>query len=168
MKILSLLGLCSSLLTLGMNVPATFAQDYEADAEVETTNAICERVTEEDIASLFDRWNESLGTGNPENVVTNYAENAILLATVSNNPKLNTEDKIEYFERFLENKPIGTIDQRTIFIGCNTAVDSGLYTFTFNKTGEEVQARYSYTYTWDGSEWLIINHHSSKLPETES
>ena len=41
---------------------------------------------------------------------------------------------------------------RFIEIGCNTAVDAGLYTFTFAKTGEEVSGRYSFTYRWNGSD----------------
>ena len=36
-------------------------------------------------------------------------------------------------------------------IACNTAVDAGLYTFTFAKTGAVVSGRYSYTDRWDGS-----------------
>ncbi len=54
---------------------------------------------------------------------------------------------------------------RFIEIGCNTAVDAGLYTFAFAKTGEVVSGRYSFTYLWNGSEWLITSHHSSVLPE---
>jgi hypothetical protein len=61
----------------------------------------------------------------------------------------------------------GKIDLRTVELGCNTAVDAGLYTFTFAKTGAKVSGRYTYTYTyrWNGSEWLITSHHSSAMPE---
>jgi hypothetical protein len=44
-------------------------------------------------------------------------------------------------------------------------VDAGLYTFTFAKTGDEVHGRYSFTYSWDGAQWLITSHHSSVMPE---
>jgi len=66
---------------------------------------------------------------------------------------------------FLENKPAGKIDSRTIEIGCNTAFDAGLYTFTFAKTGAPVKARYTYTYKWQNGQWLISSHHSSAMPE---
>jgi hypothetical protein len=54
---------------------------------------------------------------------------------------------------------------RRIYVGCNTAVDAGLYTFTFARTGAVVPARFTYTYRWNGSEWLITSHHSSAQPE---
>ena len=125
---------------------------------------VCKATTEQEIAALFDRWNRSLQTGDPHKVVANYAERSILLPTVSNKPRLTAAEKEDYFHHFLENKPVGRIDSRTVEIGCNTAVDAGLYTFTFG-TGAQVKARYTYTYKWDGRQWLITSHHSSAMPE---
>src|SRR4051812_43828328 len=90
---------------------------------------VCKPSSEQDIAALFDRWNRSLQTGDPHQVVANYAERSILLPTVSNQPRLTAAEKEDYFQHFLENKPVGKIDSRTIEIGCNSAVDAGLYTF---------------------------------------
>jgi len=125
----------------------------------------CKATSEQEIAALFDRWNRSLQTGDPHRVVANYAERSILLPTVSNKPRLTPEEKEDYFHHFLENKPSGRIDSRFIELGCNSAVDAGLYTFTFAKTGAIVKARYTYTYRWDGLQWLITSHHSSAMPE---
>ncbi|PKN29685.1 MAG: DUF4440 domain-containing protein [Deltaproteobacteria bacterium HGW-Deltaproteobacteria-21] len=125
----------------------------------------CRVTTEQEIASLFERWNQSLETGDPHKVVDNYAERSILLPTLSNKPRLTREEKEDYFHHFLENRPSGRIDLRFMEIGCNTAVDAGLYTFTYAKTGAQVSGRYSYTYHWDGSRWLITSHHSSVMPE---
>jgi uncharacterized protein (TIGR02246 family) len=125
----------------------------------------CKKTSEEEIASLFDRWNGSLQTGDPHLVVANYAEKSILLPTVSNKPRLTPEEKEDYFEEFLKMRPFGRIDLSFIDIGCNYAIDAGLYTFTFGATGEVVPARYSFSYKWDGTKWLITSHHSSVLPE---
>ncbi len=126
---------------------------------------ICKSATDQEIASLFDRWNQSLQTGDPQKVVDNYAERSILLPTVSNKPRITPAEKEDYFHHFLENGPSGEINMRMIFIGCNSAVDAGLYTFTFKKTGTNVRARYTFTYRWDGKQWLITSHHSSAMPE---
>lgn len=125
----------------------------------------CKATSEAEIASLFDRWNQSLNTGDAHRVVANYAERSILLPTVSSKHRLTSAEKADYFHHFLENRPAGKIDFRTIELGCNTAVDSGLYTFKFAKTGAIVKGRYTYTYRWDGSNWLITSHHSSAMPE---
>lgn len=125
----------------------------------------CRRTSEKEIAGLFDRWNRSLQSGDPHAVTANYAERSILLPTVSNSPRITAAEKEDYFVHFLESKPSGKIDMHFIEIGCNTAFDAGLYTFTFGITGEQVQARYTYTYVWDGTQWLISSHHSSAMPE---
>ncbi|MDH4563977.1 nuclear transport factor 2 family protein [Pseudomonas sp. BN411] len=125
----------------------------------------CKATSEQEISALFDRWNRSLQTGDPLKVVANYAEHSVLLATVSNKPRTTPSEKEDYFQHFLENKPVGKIDWRMIEIDCNSAVDAGLYTFTFGASGTQVKARYTYTYKWDGQQWLITSHHSSAMPE---
>lgn len=50
---------------------------------------------------------------------------------------------------------------------CNSAIDAGIYTFTFGD-GRKVQARFTFTYDWNGSKWLISSHHSSVLPEANA
>jgi uncharacterized protein (TIGR02246 family) len=126
----------------------------------------CKKTNEQEIAALFDRWNDSLRTGDPRKVAANYAQRSVLLPTLSNKPRLNPADKEEYFHNFLMGKPVGKIDSRTIMIDCNSAIDTGLYTFTLGADGSSVRARYTYTYGWDGKQWLITSHHSSLMPET--
>ena len=124
----------------------------------------CQKVQKQDIESLFDRWNSSLQTGDAHKVAANYLSDSVLLPTVSNKVRLTEAERVDYFEHFLEKKPQGKIDSRTIHIDCNTAMDNGTYTFTFaDKT--QISARYSFTYRWNGKEWLISSHHSSAMPE---
>jgi len=89
------------------------------------------RSSKKEIASLFDRWNKSLKSGDPDQVVKNYAKNSILLATLANKPRLTVAEKRSYFKFFLINKPTGKINYRKIEVGHDTAVDAGIYTFTF-------------------------------------
>lgn len=126
---------------------------------------VATEATEQDIAALFDRWNQALRSGDPEKVADLYAERSILLPTLSNTPRLTRAEKVDYFRHFLENRPSGEIIMRQISIGADIAVDTGLYTFHYAKTGESVRARYSFTYRWDGDNWLIVSHHSSVMPE---
>ena len=70
----------------------------------------------------------------------------------------------------MANKPSGVINERIIELGCNSATDAGIYTFTLGATDPptKVPARYTYTYTFDPSvkQWKITTHHSSKLPSS--
>src|SRR6266705_1559019 len=92
----------------------------------------CTKTSAQDIAALFDRWNAALATLDPDKVVALYAPDAVLLPTVSNKPRTNHEEIRDYFVHFLEKKPQGKIDFRIIKIGCNSALDTGLYTFTLH------------------------------------
>jgi uncharacterized protein (TIGR02246 family) len=149
-------AICSLLFAAGLSAYAGAAQ-----ARTET----CHPASQQQIIGLFDRWNAALQTGNPKKVVANYAANSILLPTVSDKPRLTPAEKEDYFVHFMEKKPVGKIDMRQIIVHCNSAIDSGLYTFTF-EDGSEVKARYTFTYDWDAGrkQWLITSHHSSAMP----
>ncbi|MEU6259462.1 SgcJ/EcaC family oxidoreductase [Streptomyces sp. NPDC047043] len=126
--------------------------------------------TERQIAGLFDTWNKALQTGDPEKVADLYAKNAVLLPTVSNKVRTDHAEIVDYFEHFLQNKPVGKkIETIVDVLDRNSAIDTGLYEFTLTdpRTGQKstVEARYSYTYEKIDGTWKIVNHHSSKMPE---
>lgn len=147
-------GIIGLMLTAVLSSSAAFANE----------NTPCVKMTESEVAAMFDRWNDSLKTGNAKTVSENYLSDAVLLPTLSNKVRLTDEERIEYFEKFLAKKPVGHIDSRTIRIGCNKAIDTGTYTFTFGD-GSKAEARYTFTYSWNGEKWLISSHHSSAMPE---
>lgn len=124
----------------------------------------CAPATQQQIASLFDRWNDSLRTGDPDKVLANYAPDGVLLPTVSNQARTTPAAIKDYFVKFLKYKPQGSIDDRFIRIGCNVAQDVGNYTFRY-ADGKTVHARYTYVYEWNDGKWLIAHHHSSAMPE---
>ncbi|MGW0755941.1 SgcJ/EcaC family oxidoreductase [Streptomyces sp. NPDC002814] len=122
------------------------------------------------VASLFDTWNAALQTGDAQKVADLYAEDAVLLPTVSNKIRTDREGRVDYFEHFLENKPVGTKIQTVVnVLDSNSAIDTGTYKFdlTDPETGEKrvVEARYTYEYEKRNGEWKIVNHHSSAMPE---
>jgi uncharacterized protein (TIGR02246 family) len=123
--------------------------------------------TKEEISQLFNRWNASLQTGKPDDVAKNYAADGILIPTVSNKVRHNHAEIADYFVHFLELKPKGKIDEQNIRIFGDIAIDSGLYTFDVIKEGKptEVKGRYTFVYKKINGKWLIIEHHSSMLPE---
>ncbi|AWP35384.1 SgcJ/EcaC family oxidoreductase [Pantoea sp. PNT01] len=136
---------------------------FSVNAFAQTTQD-CVKTDQQEIAGLFDRWNNSLQTGDAHKVAENYLSDAVLLPTLSNKVRKSDAERVDYFEHFLEKKPVGKIESRTIRTGCNKATDSGVYTFTFADKSS-VKARYTFTYVWDGKAWKISSHHSSAMPE---
>ena len=117
-----------------------------------------------EITSLFDEWNSALQTGDPNKVASLYEGNGILLPTVSNKVRHNHEEIADYFVHFLAKGPQGKIDEANVRIFGQIAINSGIYTFSF-KDGSAVQARFTFVYRWNGERWMIIEHHSSQMPE---
>lgn len=117
-----------------------------------------------DIQTLFEAWNNALQTGNPKNVVSLYETNAILLPTVSNMVRHNHAEIEDYFVHFLAKGPQGKIVESNVRTLGDIAINSGVYTFTF-KDGASIQARFTFVYRWNGQRWMIVEHHSSAMPE---
>jgi len=121
-------------------------------------------MSESEITALFEVWNNALQTGDPKQVAALYETNGILLPTVSNKVRHNHEEIEDYFVHFLAKGPVGKIDESNVRTFGDLAINSGVYTFTF-KDGASVQARFTYVYRWNGQQWKIVEHHSSKMPE---
>lgn len=118
----------------------------------------------EDIKLLFDEWNSALQTGNPKNVAALYEDTAILLPTLSNRVRHDHEEIEDYFVQFLVKGPKGKIDEGNVRVFDEIAINSGVYTFSF-ADGSTVQARFTFVYRWNGQRWMIVEHHSSAMPE---
>lgn len=119
-----------------------------------------------EISDQFVMWNKALKTGDPDKVVACYAPDAILLPTVSAKVRHNHEEIHDYFVHFLSKKPSGRIVEQNIRVYDNTAINSGLYTFSLTKDGvqADVAARFTFVYRKYKDGWLIVEHHSSVLP----
>ncbi|MFC9786156.1 SgcJ/EcaC family oxidoreductase [Rhodococcus sp. NPDC127528] len=124
--------------------------------------------TTDEISALFTEWNDALATGNPETVAALYAPDAVLIPTVSNVVRTDHAGIVDYFTGFLPSKPSAVIEQSFIdILDSDNAIDTGTYRFTLHKDGapETVDARYTFVYQKQDDQWLIVNHHSSEMPE---
>lgn len=117
-----------------------------------------------EIRVLIDKWNLALQSRNPAKVVELYAADAILIPTISNIVRHNHEEIGDYFAHFLLKGPKFEIDETNIRVIDNFAVNSGTYTVTF-EDGTLARARFTFVYQNISQRWLIIEHHSSVMPE---
>ena len=128
---------------------------------------------EKEVAETTDIWLDTVTSGSEgvvDEVVALYAEDGLLWGTVSEQIRDTPAEIRDYFEYFAKLPELSVSSYK----GCvrmydeNLAINSGYYTFTYNKDGQtkEVPARYSFTYHKDSNnQWEIIEHHSSALPE---
>ena len=139
-------------------------------AQAKTTKSMkCAIVGKSQIDGLFTEFNDSWATKNPDLVAKLFTKDAVLLATVSDKPRLNHSEIRDYFVSFLKGSPVGTINSSSYKIGCNTAARLGTWTvqLTDAATGAktDVKARYSFIYRLEDGQWKIDHLHSSMMPE---
>ena len=117
----------------------------------------------------FSKWNDALKTLDSEKVSDLYDPSASLLPTLSSEFKTNKETIQEYFDHFLQKKPVGEIVEQEIkSISPDCYLHSGLYNFEIESKDKKqtIQARFSYVWQKNfNEEWKIIHHHSSLKPE---
>lgn len=118
-----------------------------------------------DILALFDQWNQALNTGDAKQVTALYADEAVLLPTISNEVRTDHKAIERYFTAFLKQRPRGAINQSNARLHQDLAFNSGIYTFTLHNN-TQIQARFTFVYRLTKGEWKIIEHHSSQMPET--
>ena len=145
--------------------PAVSAKEMTAVAHA----AVAKTPTQQ-IQDTFDKWLDAVSSGSSDAVMKLYAKDAVLLPTLSPYVHNTPELRKQYFDAFTSKSDLkGVVNEEHIRVFGNTAVNSGLYTFTFTKDGEtiEVPARFSFVYRKTPHGWLIVDHHSSRLPEID-
>ncbi|MEY2749492.1 MAG: hypothetical protein RLZZ168_1508 [Cyanobacteriota bacterium] len=146
-----------------------------AAATAEPYGESCAPISGAQAEALFERWNGALQTGDPDQVVALYSPDALLLPTLSAEPRqspaaIRAQSPAAiraYFEQFLSHAPRGRIDSRVLQLGCNEVVDAGTYSFWLD--GDHwVAARYTFVYAFTGGAWRIVHHHSSLVPTPQA
>jgi uncharacterized protein (TIGR02246 family) len=149
-------------------VAAGCGTSANASAPSSTPSTDQAAITDGQVQDLFDEWNDALTTLDANEVADRYAPDAVLVPTLSNQVRPDRAGIVDYFEHFLEDKPQGTIlESHVKLLNPNAAIDTGTYRFSFNGGERTVDARYTFVYERVDGEWLIVNHHSSGMPETQ-
>jgi uncharacterized protein (TIGR02246 family) len=126
---------------------------------------------EEDVAAAMAMWGDYLAKGTteePGEILSLYAEDGVLWGTLSSQRRDDPAAIRDYFVAAYKALPelSVTFEDPHIRIYGDTAVNTGYYTFSFEKDGQTqtLPARYSFTLVNDEGKWLIVDHHSSAMP----
>lgn len=124
---------------------------------------------EHEVDKAFANWRIALSSGKVENIVNLYDKDAILLATLAAEPITTQQKRIEYFTGLMAKPKLkATVNEEYIrLLDLNSALVSGIYTFSFTEDGKtvEIPARYTFVFEEEDGHWMIVEHHSSKIPK---
>jgi hypothetical protein len=121
----------------------------------------------DEIQRVGHQWTLALSSEKPAKIAALYDRNAFLYATFVD--YIHTHQGItDYFRQLMRNKDLKVrFVQQNIRIYDHTAVNSGLYVFSYHKNGKviSIPARYTFVYVLEPKGWMIVDHHSSILPK---
>ena len=123
----------------------------------------------EDVAAATKKWADMLAENKPESILPLYAEEAVLWGTLSPTVRSDRAGMRDYFVSAVAALPdlkVSFGDQLIRVYG-DAAVNTGYYTFSYVKDGEAkiFPARYSFTFIKKRDSWVIVDHHSSAMPQ---
>ena len=119
---------------------------------------------EDEVRAAGQKWVESIGMLDPDLMVSLYAEDAILHGTSS--PVVREGHALirEYFAGITTRIVMNFVEPQHIRVYDDIAINTGNYETTIGDAAP-VRLRYSFVYHKVGDQWLIVDHHSSRLPE---
>jgi uncharacterized protein (TIGR02246 family) len=126
----------------------------------------------EDVAAAMNMWRDHLAKGtteDPGDILSLYAEDGVLWGTISSKRRDDPAAIRDYFVNAYKALPnlAVTFEDPYIRVYGDTAVNTGYYTFSYEKDGamQSLPARYSFTLVKRNGDWQIVDHHSSAMPQ---
>lgn len=133
--------------------------------------AACNRPAPEaltDAGAGIQAWANAYNSHNPDAVAARYHPEAVFWGTTSPTLRATPEEIRDYFSS-LSNRPNAQVEigEHYVQLDGDVALAAGSYTFTDVVDGERVTrpARFSFALRRTGDDWLLAQHHSSRIPE---
>jgi hypothetical protein len=122
----------------------------------------------EEVRAVLTRWRGLLKAQQPSAMVGLYDAQAVMLATLTDEVLLTPAQKLGYFTSLSARVGIHVTVQKEYLrmLGEDAAVLSGLYSFHFEENGAAITipARFSMALECRADAWMIVEHHSSRMP----
>ena len=133
-----------------------------------TTPGVSPANSMQQIAAVTDDWRAAYDSRDPKRIAALYASDAALWGTNLKAIAVTPAAVAEYFK----DAPARP-DARVVFTEQNVrvygdlALNSGTYTFNGVRDGKPTTspARFSFAFRKLDGKWLIVDHHSSRLPQ---
>jgi uncharacterized protein (TIGR02246 family) len=120
-----------------------------------------------EIQAAVAAWGAAYDSRDPSRIVSLYAPDAVLWGTSSATLRNSPEAILDYFKDAQKrpNARVRIVAQEIRLLG-ESAVSAGSYTFSDVRDGKptESPARFTFVFRKADGRWMIVHHHSSRIP----
>lgn len=124
-------------------------------------------VGKDQVAAATTAWRAAYDSRDPARITAIYDSDAVLWGTTAKTVASNPTAIAEYFKD-ARKRPTATVDfgAQHIRVYGDVAVNTGYYTFSEIRDGQKVSrpARFTMVFRNRDGKWLIVAHHSSRVP----
>jgi len=121
-----------------------------------------------DVEAGIEAWADAYNSHDPDAVAARYHPEAVFWGTVSPTLRTTPAEIRDYFGS-LSSRPMARVEigEHRVQLFGGLALAAGFYTFTDVTDGEAVTrpSRFSFALRLTDAEWLLAQHHSSRIPE---
>jgi uncharacterized protein (TIGR02246 family) len=121
----------------------------------------------DEIGAATAAWIDAFNSRDPARLTSLYDPEAVLIGTSARQPAAGSAAIAAYF-RDAPKRPMDRValGEHTVRVYGDVAIDSGLYNFFQVSDGKAAvtPARYTFVYRKRDGKWLIVEHHSSRVP----
>lgn len=122
----------------------------------------------EEVIAATAAWAEAFNARNAQRIAALYADDAVFWGTISPTIRTTPEAVLEYFTNSTTKRPNLRIavGEQHVRVYDDTAINSGYYTSRNVQDGQEIitPMRFTFVFHRRGGRWMIVSHHSSRMP----
>ncbi len=113
-------------------------------------------------------WAEAFNARDAQRIAALYADDAVFWGTISPTIRTTPEVVLEYFTNSTTRRPNLriVIGEQHVRVYGDTVINSGYYTSRNVQDGQETinPMRFTFVFHRRGGRWMIVSHHSSRMP----
>ncbi len=120
-----------------------------------------------EILAATDSWRTAYDSRDPVRIAGMYGKGAVLWGTTMKSIGTSPAAISEYFKDAASRPNARVVfNEQHVRVHGDLGVNSGSYTFTDKRDGKDIAnpARYSMVFQRQGGAWVVIDHHSSRVP----
>ena len=122
---------------------------------------------EKEVLAATDAWRAAYDSRDPARITSTYGKGAVFWGTTMKSIAASPEGIAEYFKGVAgrPNARVVFTEQHVRVFG-DVAFNSGAYTFRDSRDGKEIMnpSRFSMVFQRQGGAWMLVHHHSSRVP----